>query len=85
MQTCGRPHLDVLHDADEGVEAVQVALGQRVQVPRRQRLGAHPRQPASQQRRLLDPQLRGSSSSSQQLAGTRVHCIIASLISLWSR
>ncbi len=63
-----RSHLDVLHDADKGVEAVQIALGQRVQVPCRQRLGAHPRQPAPQQRRLLDPQLRGSSSSIQQLA-----------------
>ena len=55
-----RPHLDVLHDPDEGVEAVQVALGQRVQVARRQRLGADPRQPAPQQRRLLDPQLQGA-------------------------
>jgi len=76
VQTCGRPHLDVLHDADEGVEAVQVALGQRVQVARRQRLGAHPRQPAPQQCRLLDPQLRGSSGSIQ-LTRRSVHCIIA--------
>ena len=76
-----RPHLHVLHDADEGVEAVQIALSQRVQVARRQRLSAHPRQPAAQHRRLLNPQLRRSSTSTQ----ISVHGITSSLVWLSQR